>query len=313
MKLAVLVVISILICNMAMADNISKAENSGASKAVRGKVKSSFDTSAFDDKLERLPLHYNGHSIALFQETILSNEVIAKGKSEFETAAVYEERKKKVLESIKFENMSLNSRWAFMFTPNIVGGYLKYDPEHSQFSQHFYVQHNSNNSSPIPSFFLEEKRRDVGSYIAQNAMGATAKVIKKDVLIRGLQITQCQRNNPDFGGSNYIGLDEGGLYVHTFSMPPEQAQKQKSQLRYLFIVNSFMDPYVVAVNDHYSPEFPDELFDTTARTITTFSKVDAVWLYNYETGEIIEKVAPCSIQQEKGKLDKGRSVLNYLF
>lgn len=305
MKRAVLAVISVLMCNMAMAGKISKVENSGATQAAKGEVKSSFDTSPFDDKQDRLPPHYNGHSIELFQDKILGNEIIAKGKSEFETTAAYEERKLNAVGSIKFASMSINSRWAFIFIPNIDGGFLKYDPEHSQFS-HVFSIHKHNKSYLMPSLSLEEKRQVVGSYIAQNAMGATAEIIKKDVLIRGLGFTQCQRDNPN--------LDEEGLYVHTFAMPPEQAQILKPHLRYLLIVNNFNNPYVVEANDHYDPKFPNQLTEITSRHITTFSKLDAIWLYNYETGEIIEKIAPCSIPQKKdGKLDKGRAVLNYLF
>jgi len=81
--------------------------------------------------------------------------------------------------------MNLNSKWAFMFTPNIKGGFLAYDAERSQFSQDFFVHWNINGSIDEPSFAFEDKRQVVGSYIAQNAMGATAKVMKQNVLIRG--------------------------------------------------------------------------------------------------------------------------------
>lgn len=308
-----LAAIVVLMCSTAMAGN-----NPSSGASVRNQAKSGFAISPFDDKQDRLPPRYMGHSIALFQEIILGNDVIAKGKSEFETSSAYDERKKSTINNLKFAQLDINSRWAFMFTPNIKGGYLTYDAEHSQFVHNFYVSHNSGNSSVMPSFFFEEKREAVGSYIAQNAMGATGKVIKQNVLIRGLQVTQCQRENPNFTGKTFISsyLDEGGKYVHSFVMSSDVAQKQKSQLRYLFIVNSFNEPYVVEVNNHYAPKFPDDLIETTSRTITTFVKLDSIWLYNYETGEVLEKIAPCSIQQDKDKdekQDKAREKINYLF
>jgi len=82
-------------------------------------------------------------------------------------------------------------------------------------------------------------------------------------------------------------------------MPPDEARKQKSQLRYLFIVDSFIEPYVVSVTRHYGPKFPDMLRDTTARFVTAVAKLGALWLYNYETGKIIEKIAPCTIPQDE--------------
>lgn len=322
MKRTVLTVISVLMCNMAMAGKIPKAENSVTSETAKNKVKSSFDTTSFDNKQDQLPPHYKGHSIELFQDTILNNEIIAKGKSEFETTATYEERKINALGSMKFADMSINSRWAFMFTPNIdggpniPGGFLKYDAEHSQFF-HAFALYKGSKSHPMPSINLEVKSQIVGSYIAQNAMGAKAEIIREDRVSRQLGITQCKRDNPNFVGGNISSIweeAEEGHYVHTFAMPPEQAKTQKPNLRFLLIVNSFISPYVMEENKHYNPKFPDELTEITSRTITTFSKLDAIWLYNYETGEIIKKIAPCSIQQHKNeKLKRLSAVLNYLF
>jgi len=94
MKRTVLMVTVCLMSNMAMAEKISKDNHSGGAQKLQIENKYGFFSSSFDEKQNNLPRRYSGHSLALFQKTILSNNVIAKGKSEFETVSKYKERKK---------------------------------------------------------------------------------------------------------------------------------------------------------------------------------------------------------------------------
>jgi len=109
-------------CNVAIAGTVAK--NADPENA-------SFDTSSFDDKQDKLPPYYKGHSIDMFQETVFRNEVFSKGKTEFETSSAFEERKRVTINSMKFGKMNVSSKWAFMYNPDDT---LTYDPELSQFS-----------------------------------------------------------------------------------------------------------------------------------------------------------------------------------
>ena len=109
-------------------------------------------------------------------------------------------------------------------------------------------------------------------------MGAKARVTKLDILTMGLQFFRCQQPNPDFDGNPQY-MDGTGEYVHKISMSPDKAKVQKTYLRYLLVVDGFKPPYIETASSHSEPEFPNNLYEGNHRTITTYVKLEAIWLY----------------------------------
>lgn len=277
----------LMICSAVMAENVVKS-----SHASRAKSDAGYDTLPFDDTQTRLPPNYKGHSIKLFQETVLQNPVFSKGKTEFETNEAFIERAQNAFQTIKFgKAMDTNSKWAFM--ASFEDHELNYDPNRKGFTCQFRAL--SSFDKPwrdpqlrakldVPSLLLDRKSRKVRSYAAENAFGASGLVQEYRDEESGLSVAPCKRRK----GRSYLFDDSCFI-----PMPPDQAEAQRSNLRLLLIARSFNFPYVYKWEDYRAPTFP-ELIETKTITVTTLAELDSIWVYNMKTGEIIEQHPRCS-------------------
>ena len=128
-----------------------------------------------------------------------------------------------------------------------------------------------------------------GSYVGENAYGAKKDIVKVDQNIYCLIF-----NNPDdFGFAKDSFLTKIKLAA---TMDVDQAKLAKEGLRTLLLYR-LVSPFTQEHKDHIFPKI-DVPRDGEFNHYYLNARVDAIWLYNFETGEIYSKIK--AAPNEKG-------------
>jgi hypothetical protein len=221
--------------------------------------KYSYDSKTFDVSVSQLPAHYSGNNpVAVYEKA--KHAFVA--KTEFETSEEYNARFIKATESLGL--------YAFLRLPNMANERekIRYDAE----SEAFIVM--------IPVLlgldevvFITQISGEKGTYIGQNAFGAKIRVSKRDAT----------RYIVNFGSK--LERDLASAIIFKIPVPRDKAKRLKDSIKVL---------YIGAPSETYQsttrliPEIDDPRdMNMTICWLTMWLK--AIWVYNYNTGEILDK------------------------
>jgi hypothetical protein len=239
----------------------------------------------FDTSVDHLDSHYSTGDIkgAIAKLSKLEKEA---QKDDFESKAQYQERVSNIESSLNAGNIAFSA---------VVGGnnstHARYNADEQKIEVYLDLDTAFPNDSPTVHVFgvLGNARSSTyqGNYTGSNVYGATANV----------EVYKGQESGLAFDESDIANLENAKLAsvsdryaaVHlTVISPPDEAKSLISNMGVLFIGN-------------LRAPFAGEFEKTTEATLTNPSEnrrayhfvhfsLRQIWLYNYQTGQIIKKV-----------------------
>lgn len=208
-------------------------------------------------------------------------------KGKYETSAEFGIRANRIWSAPLFGKVCLWSPIAFSLSPS----WCDYDADQQNFQAHFAGFSKSRtgdweNQTQYLHFATHSWTQDQGSYIGQNAFGATVKVARWQEFVYGFQIT----NPTDFG---FVPTTEGGDKYRislAAQIDPKTAPKVERNIKALFI------GYVTKPYQSQDLGFDAATFDSPYSTSKTSNyvcfRLKAVWFYDLNSGRIYAKITP---------------------
>lgn len=232
--------------------------NQGIANSAKKHHRAAQSTQApFDVSLETLPPGYKGMDIKKVFDVVSER---FKRKGEFETEESYAsrietEKRGDAARLYAFQPCEATSKYdvsAGGFIISIQGGYAS--GRHDWF--------------PVRRDYI-----DHGSYLAQNAFGAKIKV-------KRLSELRWVAALPDkWSTSSTMDL--------FFPCPVDRAKTLKDRLRVLIVV-ALVEPFWKEESDHGAASF-DSPIEARITTKALIFETKALWIYDYKTGEILQK------------------------
>jgi len=224
----------------------------------------SYQNTSFDPATPTLPPSYYGYDPEVFvkeyQEATAADQR-ARQKGEFETTAEYQKR----LKEIDTQNPFASKTYAFAVAPTNIS----YDADSQTFKIGFKPEPAPHNINYV-SVLLKHGAKDMGSYTAQNAFGATFTVTKSLVSSYELWLAKTE------------GLTTCTILAKV-SIPEAQAMKP-----YIFalLVVKPLQPYS-SVNTTFSDATFSEPHEDVHETGTIYAKSLGVRFYDATSGRIL--------------------------
>lgn len=249
------------------------ASNTALAAAKKKPSKKTNEMMAFNLNVLQLPKHFKGNDIEAIYKKI-DKLVKAQAKGEYETTEEFKNRVNKLLSAPIIGNIYINSQLAFVddFTGIYDGKYV-YNADTNKLIV------NIMNSDRLcwhegDSFSIDIKDiSETETYTATNGFGAIVKV----TMIKG--------NGYDISGSGCRTINNP---KYEFTFKPQIAKKIKDVLAILYVVN-LVEPYILEPSLNYSePTYPSN-HGWSVMNYHLNVKIDEVWLFNSETGEILAK------------------------
>ena len=255
---------------------------------VESKPKPAYLTLSLDLSTQRLPHSFLGHDPRAIYEIVAAR---FGPKSEFETTQQYKERLRLKKEKPLFGDVSVSDILGSTTdhsNDNSTGtAEMVYDADHQVFRVTAWMSEVE--TDPLVSTERETRqaitvravREYKGSYVGENAYGAKTDIVKVDQNIYCLIF-----NNPeDFGIARESSLTKIMLAVN---MDVARAKVAKRNLRTLLLYR-LVNPFSQEKKDHIYPKI-DNPRDGEFNHYYLNAKVEAIWLYDFESGEIYSKI-----------------------
>jgi hypothetical protein len=218
----------------------------------------------------------------------VKNSAALKPKSEFETTAQFEERKKTFASAPIGAKITPADALAFvvhgdsqLYAPN-----FKYDADSQTLTFTLSASprelFSEPNSPTIDTLLVRTVVVSSGSYMASNAFGAKVKVDKIFSQEYGVGISE---NNWLFHTTEEYTRE----FQHLFSTSPEQAKAMKENGRVLFVCH-LTEPWFHSTAHGHEAKI-DEPYETTVGDNYIEVVPDQVWIFNEKTGEILAKLS----------------------
>ncbi len=245
------------------------------SKSAPQKVKSesvSYATTPFDDTWKILPKNYHGHDIRAVYKALSKNLNLQ--KDQFETEAQFEQRKKQAWKKTILGNMTADDHFAFIEEAQE----KEYDAEKAKFIFKIF----SNIGVVIQSKRTGENR------LGQDLAKRTTQNEKRKRRMRGQDTTGTDLAGALLEGAvraggvwevftvNFGHEDRAILQDITLDMQPEEARKNKDNIRVLIVGN---------ISD-FSPPKTEMKFFSLCTSHSLDLELKNVIIYNRQTGEI---------------------------
>ena len=211
-----------------------------------------------------MPSGYYGYDPAAFVrdcQDATAEDQRARKKDEFETTAEYQER----LKQSGAQNPFTSKLYAFAAVPTNIS----YDADNQTFKLDFEPPTASHNRTYV-SLLLKQRAEDMGSYVAQNAFGATFTVGKSLVSTYELWLTKAE------------GVNECTV---TVKADPAEAKTMKPRLRALVVVRPSR-PFASVTTTFSEPTFAEpheNMYETAAIYATSLE----VRFYDQNTGSVL--------------------------
>lgn len=242
----------------------------------------------------KLPAKYNGNNAVNITQA-LSEYVLSQTKSQYETTQQFSARISNTANAKITENLNLDSVLSFSIDINSFKSPMQsYDADSSTVSVKLHTLPVYDNeakpySDTIVPVYMAEKI--TGNYVGSNLYGAKANIDVKE----HHSIMIAVYNNPKSPIYNLptIALDSKypSIKNPTITLPnvqPDTARHLYDKLRLLYLIK-LRTPYLVekVLKTEASMKYKSE--DTWVNQWLISDVLD-IWLYNYETGEILLKL-----------------------
>jgi|GEM_PF-6449732 len=247
-----------------------------------------YSTTAFDTSVQKLPASFQGNDPAVTYVNIAHNTEATKG--EFETTQQFNDRIAAAKTSPITGNLTLNSVYAFQVDPSFVTA--SYDADKDQLTVNLkFVQpiggFDSGDVDAIQLSLLETGKR---SYTATNGFGAEFQVAKATDNSINLFTT----NRKDY----HLKWDQhtpGFWYNFSFPMAVDIAQVAKPNMAVLAVCHLVqVKGHYVAAYQHQTTPTADSPFDLNMYDDYIAVKLNQIWIYNSDTGEVYQRIMPKS-------------------
>jgi hypothetical protein len=229
----------------------------------------SYLTAPFDPTVSHLSAHFKGHDITALLR-VIEYAPSLKDKSEFETTAAYDARIASFSNHPLYGALRATSLIALVVPANRAS--FTYEADTQRLATSF--DPGTESDTNYPSVALRHSTRVSGSYEASNAFNAHTRVTKY--------------HDEDFG----IAFPEQGSVDITapITLSADAARRHKPGLRLLLIVKPIV-PW-----SNYDKTFHGatmtEPEDTTTETHNLYSELKGIWLFDENTGEVLQKFDP---------------------
>lgn len=245
-----------------------------------------FDTAPFDAKATKLPPHYIGHDPSKVFDVLMEREVQSR-KGEFETTADYRKRVSELaLSPIGVGAMTEASTFAFP----VMILHTEYDADAQILAVYVGVDRTISFSSSLRKRDNIQAVQSTGkafrksSYAGQNAFGAQTDVVTTGGSYHFLLFPKSERFRTE--GEFWWAKD----FVFRLHAPASQAKELKERLQVIAVCR-LQSPFTEIESETNKPTLQNPVEETNYRSYLSVS-VSEFWLYDPETGKVLEKLRP---------------------
>jgi hypothetical protein len=261
---------------------------------------------SFDNRIERLPSNFSGHSFDEVFSPLWSEISKIKKKSDYETEAQYRDRVGGELDSVERRLLSRfkvgNPKLAFVVKPN-----MSYSAESAQFSAEFELGSLSSAYDYLPdskpsvwTVLYSERVHLLGKYYVRNLLGQTFEITRTDVLRKYIAIRACQMRRGERSTVDLAPLYNSWRRVFgtlTLDAPPQRAEKMHSNIRWLLIVENIDAPFASQEKGVANPSLEYRIFNQGPyENRELVVQIESLWMFDVKTGEVLKKVPACSVR-----------------
>lgn len=247
-------------------------------------------------KWTSIPQGFVGHEFKRVYTSVFRRSISKRG--EFETTDAFKKRIATERAAPLFGSVFIDSEFAF----SIQEVASKYDADSQtlnvEFPSRSILVTDAHQGKRFMDTFkvLSPVDQDFGTYVGQNAIGAS-RVVSKSIVLNFLFAPQ---NLDEF--QNMLSRPRvAPVGKYSLSLSIDRAKDAKENLAALFVV-TFAEPFADLSNQKLDPKI-DFPYDILYVDSYLMGRLEEFWLYNRKTGEIYQKVSPRNLVSGSLNLD----------